>query len=49
MALEHARLQAEVQAQLEQVPLPGPGSSRPGMPNGAGWSVICTMARSSGW
>ena len=49
MALEHSRLQAEVQAQLAQVRASGRGSSRPGTPNGAGWNATCTMARSSGW
>ncbi len=49
MALEHVRLQAEVQAQLEQVRASRARIVEAGDAERAGWSAICTTARSSGW
>jgi F0F1-type ATP synthase membrane subunit b/b' len=46
MALEHARLQAEVEAQLEQVRA---SRARIVEAGDADWNAIFTMARSNGW
>jgi hypothetical protein len=49
MALEHSRLQAEVQAQLELVRASRARIVEAGTPNAAGSSATCTTGRSSGW